>query len=87
MPCRLSVPQCRTTNGLGLLRQQRQHECGRNKPVETVMSATSGTKRRRRREKRLVQIHETLSLRTAFVAIAGTVALLASVAIRSYLSA
>jgi hypothetical protein len=87
MPCRLSVPACRTTNGPGVFRQQLQHDCRKNNAIEPVMSATSGTKRRRRREKRLIKFHETLSLRTTFVAIAGTVALLASIAVRSYLSA
>ena len=87
MPCRLSVAACRTTSGFGVRWQPFQHDCRKSNVVEPVMSATSGTKRRRRREKRLVQFHETLSLRTAFVAIAGTVALLASIAIRSYLAA
>jgi hypothetical protein len=50
------------------------------------MSAGSGEKRRRRRDRQFVELQEKLAQRTALLAIAGTLMLLASVAVRSYWS-
>ena len=40
------------------------------------MSASSGEKRRRRRERRFLQVNDTLSLRSTIVAVAATVLML-----------
>ena len=47
------------------------------------MSVSSGQKRRRKRDRRLVQFFDTLSLRATFAAVGGSIALLAWVAARS----
>jgi hypothetical protein len=48
--------------------------------------ATSGMKRRRKRERRFVEFYETLSVRAAIVGVGGSIALLTWVAARSALS-
>ncbi len=53
-----------------------------NEPLG-VMSASGGTKRRRRRDKAFLQFYETFSLHATIAAVTGSIAFLAWVAIRS----
>jgi hypothetical protein len=47
------------------------------------MSASSGQKRRRKRERQFLQFYDALSMRATFLAVGGSIALLAWVAARS----
>ena len=51
------------------------------------MSASGGTKRRRRRDRAFLQFYETFSLRATIAAVTGSIAFLAWVAVRSVVAA
>ena len=50
------------------------------------MSASSGEKRRRKRERRFLEFYDTLSMRATIVGVGGGIALLVFVAARSVLA-
>jgi len=50
------------------------------------MSASSGEKRRRKKDRRLVEFYDTLSMRATIAGVGGSIALLVWIAARSVLN-
>ena len=61
--------------------KQDVHGCGTTRGV--VMSATSGEKRRRKRERQFLDFYDTITMRATVAGVGGGIALLLWVAARS----